>query len=453
MFQPFLDFFPIILEFFKVNFIIFQWLGIFILLIILIKAFKATLLFYNQSVFKQGIEWTFLEIKIPREVQRTPMAMEQFFVNIHALKNAPGNFFEKYIDGEVPMWWSLEITSFGGEVHFYIRTPKKHKKIVESGLYAQYPYIEISEVRDYMDAFPKETSEIYQKGGDIFGGEFILTKDDFYPITTYEYFEKVKGELAFDPISTLLEVLSNIGKEETVFIQILIRPVGSEWHQAGKKFIAELSSGKKKKKSGNSLINIVRNILMAPVQIPEWGEKSEDKKGEDSANKLTSEEKKIIEVIDEKISKPSFDIIIRYIYSAPNSIFSANFISKGILGAINQYSSQSLNSFKGNAMSETRGRWIYFPYFFIKQKIEVRKQRILYNYRNRKMPEELKLGEIYASHYLDSNVKSKSFVLNVAELATIYHVPAEEVLTAPHTKRAESKTIGPPAGLPIFAEE
>ncbi|MEE8131567.1 MAG: hypothetical protein V3T98_00760 [Candidatus Paceibacterota bacterium] len=455
MFQPFLDSFSPLLEFIRANLAIFQWLGIFVLLLIIAKLFEQTWLFHRQVRYKNAIDWILLEIRIPREVQKTPMAMEQFFMNLHGLRNAPNNLLEKYVDGEVTMWWSLEMASFGGEIHFYIRTPKKHKKMVEAGLYAQYPYIEVFEVKDYMDEFPKNTGEIYQKGNNVFGSEFVLVKNDVYPITTYEYFEKTKEELAIDPISAFLEALSNIHKEEIVFVQFLIRPVGPEWHEAGRRLIDKLIGRKTQKKGegGDTLTDTARNVFMAPIEHPAWSGKTEDKKDENLMRRLTPGELDVIKAIERNISKPGFDTIIRFVYYAPNSIFSTNFARRGLLGALNQYASQALNSFRNNFKIETRSRWIYFPHLFVAKRVEARKQRLLHNYRNRKMPEELKLGSAYTSHPLNFNFKSRNLILSTAELATIYHVPAEGVLTAPHTKRAESKKMGPPAGLPIFGSE
>jgi hypothetical protein len=69
------------------------------------------------------------------------------------------------------------------------------------------------------------------------------------------------------------------------------------------------------------------------------------------------------------------------------------------------------------------------------------------------MPEELAFGKFYTSTPMNFNIKSRSYILTTAELATIYHVPTAVVLTSPHIKRLESKKMGPPAGLPIFEEE
>lgn len=437
------------------------WIFLFWLCLKLFEIFRQALLFYKNSLYKQKIEWTFLEIKIPREVLKTPRAMEQFFKNIHSLRNTPGNFMETYIDGEETLWWSLELVSLNGKVHFYIRTPKKHSKMVEAGLYAQYPTVEIIEVKDYFDNFLNSTKEIYQQGNDVFGSEFYLEKKDYFPINTYENFELTKEELVLDPVSVLIEGLANIHKEEFIAIQILIAPAGLEWKEEGEKYINKFvgRESKKSKRGWNSTIyEWAKNLFMAPHEPPVWsdwsGEKKEEKKDDMMMMfKLTPGEQETIKVIENKISKPGFETLIRSIYIAPKTIFNINFSRKGIIGAFNQYASQNLNSFKNNNQIETRMLWIFFPYFFVPKRIEGKKQRLLYNFRNRLLSEKLSFGKFLTSHLFNFNNKSKTFILNVSELATIFHIPGEIVLTSPHIERMESKKMGPPAGLPIFEEE
>lgn len=425
-----------------------------IVLVELFKLFQQAWIFYKQSLYKKEIEWSVLELKIPRVVEKTPLAMEQFLKNIHGLRNAPGDFMETYVEGEVTLWWSLEIVSFGGKIHFYIRTPKKHKKMVEAGLYAQYQSLEVTEVDDYLNKFPSTTKEFYKSNENIFGSELPLKKEDFYPIATYEQFAANKEELAIDPISALIEVLANIQPEENVFIQILAAPAGDEWRKAGEDFInKKLGKEDKKKKSGfgGVLNEFFKNLFMAPAEPPVWGEEKKEEKKE--GKELTPADKELIEAIRKKLSQPGFDTLVRFLYIAPNAIYSTNFARRGIRGALNQYASPILNSFGNNSQVETRTTWVYFPYVRIPQRVEARKQRLLYNFRNRLFPEQIPFGKFFTSHIYNFNNKSKSSILVASELATIYHIPAEQVLTSPHIERAESKKMGPPAGLPIFEEE
>lgn len=458
LFNSFINFYNITVGFFYNYRGPITWLIILAVFVLLLRLFKETWLFYRQAMYKNAVEWTLLELKIPREVERTPRAMEQFFKNIYGLRNAPGDFMETYIEGEVTLWWSLEIVSFGGRVHFYIRTPKKHKKMVEAGLYAQYSNIEVIEVEDYMASIPSSTKEIYKKNENIFGSEFVLANEDFYPIKTYEEFELSKEEMAIDPVSALIEVLANIHKEEMVCIQILIRPLGIEWKEAGQKLVDKLvgrGNGKPKKVFGEGLFEFAKNLFWAPVEHPTWAEPTKEEKKEDmfSMFKLTPGQQDTLKAIENKISKQGFETLIRFIYIAPNAVYNVNFARRGLLGAWNQYASQSLNFFKNNPLVETRTRWVYFPYLFVKRRVEARRQRLLYNFRNRRMPEEIFFGKFYTSTPMNFNTKSRSYILTTAEVATLYHIPSEVVLVSPHIKRLESKKMGPPSGLPIFEEE
>lgn len=405
----------------------FWWL---IYFMIVFPLFTNLWLWWKQTVFKSNIIWTMLEVRPPREVRKSPKAMEQILTALHSLKNAPGDFFEKWIDGEITRWFSLEIASFEGEVHFYVRTPVKFKNVIEANFYANYPDCEIFTVDDYTKRFPETTTELYKTNLDIFGSEIILEKDDAYPIRTYIQFEAIEEEQKIDPISALLENLGKLKKGENIWLQILIRPVtDSIWKEKGAKLIEEL-----------------RKKQMTDIKTAE-GKKAQAPIG------LTPGQTDVIKAVENNISKPGFDTLVRLIYMAPKTIFDNTFPNKGLQGMLNQYSSVSLNSFKHNGEVRTSElKWHKYPFFKIKERLEGRKQRVLKNYINRSFPEELTIGKFIGLNPSNFNFFSKYFVLNTEELATLYHLPYYFVLTAPFIKRLESKKTGPPAGLPIYKE-
>lgn len=429
-----------------------------ILLIMFFRLLRQIWLFYKQSLFKKNIEWSFLELKIPREVLKTPRAMEQFFINLHSLKNAPGDWKEKYIDGEVPLWWSFEIVSFGGKIHFYIRMPKKHKQITEGALYAQYPNVELVETEDYLKRFPETTKEIYESNENIFGSEIILNKEDFYPIITYErFYEKLEmahkeEQMSTDPFSTIIELLAGIHKEENVLIQIVAAPVGDDWKDEGNEFV-DKKMGKEGKKKGGGFGSILSewagNFLKAPAEHPIW---SQPKEAPPKEPPVISDYESV-KNIETKLSKYGFESLIRFIYIAPNPIFNMNFATKGVRSALNQHSTSDSNSFQHNFGVWSLIKTHLFPYVYAAERLEARKQRLFYNYRNRLLPEKLAFGKFITSHIFSPNNKSKTSILVTSELATIYHIPGERILISPHIERVESKRMGPPAGLPIFEEE
>ena len=139
---------------------------------------------YRQERFIMGIKWVLLEIQVPRDVIKSPAAMELFFSNALYHKSGKG-FWEQYMIGAPWLWFSLEIVSIDGRVHFYIRTPTRIRNLVETQIYGQYPQSKVIEVDDYVWNIPQ-----YKKNGDwnMWGCEFKKGKEDFLPIKTYKDF-------------------------------------------------------------------------------------------------------------------------------------------------------------------------------------------------------------------------------------------------------------------------
>ena len=113
---------------------------------------------YIQQDFISGIEFVLLEIIPPREVLRSPKAMELFFTNALYHWSKKGGK-EEYWQGAVWFWFSLEIASIEGQVHFYIRTPSRIKSLIETQMYAQYPQAQVKVVEDYTLAVDEISSE------------------------------------------------------------------------------------------------------------------------------------------------------------------------------------------------------------------------------------------------------------------------------------------------------
>jgi hypothetical protein len=59
-----------------------------------------------------------LEIKIPRDMFKSPLAMEIFLNTLYS--TGVGTLIDVYLKGRVRNWFSLELVSTGGDVHFYI---------------------------------------------------------------------------------------------------------------------------------------------------------------------------------------------------------------------------------------------------------------------------------------------------------------------------------------------
>ena len=157
--------------------------------------------------------------------------------------------------------------------------------------------------------------------------------------------------------------------------------------------------------------------------------------------------------MEQNLTKPAFEVLIRLLYLAPEDNFSETFLRSGIVSSFNQYSAVNLNAFRQNFdVGTNTGIW-YPPYIFPETRVEYRRQRMLWNYIRREMPQELWIGRFLTSHLYNWNFASKSFYLNIEGLATIFHLPPAFVLTAPHIARVESRKAGPSAGLSIYGDE
>ncbi|TSC90069.1 MAG: hypothetical protein G01um10142_467 [Parcubacteria group bacterium Gr01-1014_2] len=401
-----------------------------IVVFIVFFIFKDAWLYYRQSLYKNNrIQWDMVEVKIPREIETGPKAMEQFFTALWTLRNAAEGFKERFWDGEVTRWFSFEMVGDGGLVKFYIRMPKRLRHTIESMLYAQYPNIEIIDAVDYTDELPSSVDKIHELGFEIWGNEMVLGKSSAYPINTYQLFEDKEGaERLIDPISMITEIMGKLKTDEKIWIQFLIRPANPAWAKESQALIEEY-----KKKAAPAA------QAVQPGQIPRQ-----------SFRGLAPNEEEELKLIGRKMSKPAYETLIRYIYTAPRDTFNADLPKRGLAAYFGQYGSPTLNYFLSNFGVRTDVSWYRWPFFFAKKRLRERRKKILFKYRTRFLPEESFLGRVSESNILNIQLNKKSglSIFNAEELATLYHFPTNVVLTGSVTERIESKRVSPPRYIP-----
>jgi hypothetical protein len=292
---------------------------------------------------------------------------------------------------------------------------------------------------------------MYVQGYDLWGGEMLLEKPDAYPIRTYSEFEAPEEEKQHDPMAVFLEVLSKLKREEMVAIQILIAPKDlKEWQESGKGVVEEL---RRSRADEGARVSTKTNFPGGPLPAFEAVKSGEDEPGFFRSFMRTPGETDVLKAVENNLSKPAFDTLIRFVYFSPQPLFYDSFPRRGLRAAFNQYGAADINAFKINYAVATRTRVWQWPHVFPKIRNEYRKQRILYNFRHRKVPPETFMGRLITSHIFNWNFASRRFGMNTECIATIYHPPTYVVITAPHIKRVESRKAGPPAGLAIYGEE
>src|SRR3989344_3554383 len=409
MFDQLFELFYKVLNIYTVAFQYILYWGPLVLLFILWRVW----LYYIRAFYLAKIKWIMLEVKLPKEITKTPLAMEVLLNAFY--QTGKGKWFDWYFKGRVRDWFSLETVSLGGAVKFFIRTNKIYKNLIESQIYAQYPQAEIYEVPDY-------TKYVKYTGAgspwEIFGTEFVLSKEDAYPIKTYVDYgldrESTKEEFKTDPMTATLEFLGSINKEEQLWIQILVR-AAEDRHRNPDSF---MGWGKRSwRDEGKGLIE-------------EITEKSQPK-GDKFGRFLTTDEQDTIKAISRSISKLGFDCGLRAIYLARGGSFNPANI-KGLMGILRQYGTNNLNGFK--PVSERTTSYDFPWQDYNKIRVTKKKTKLFKAYKHR--------GYFYRPF------RRKPFILNTEELATVYHFPGD-VLQTPTFGRIESRKVEPPTNLPV----
>ncbi len=361
---------------------------------------------YVRLDFISQQKFILLEFRLPKEITKSPIAME-VFLNALYQGGGEGNWFDKYWKGGMRSWFSLELVSIEGQVKFFIWTNEKFKKIIESQLYSQYPDVEIAEVEDYAAPVVFDKSKM-----DLWGGKYIKSKDSHYPLKTYVDYgldRDPKEELKIDPITPVIEYLGSLGAGEQAWIQILIRVHKNEMKLPGtwfqkvdwKHFAKEDVKAKMKRNKGEG----------------------------ESADRMTKGEKAVIEAIEKSISKFAFDAGIRVIYLAKKDSYNKS-NQNGMRGIFMQFGSNDLNSLKTEGGTAFDYPWEDFMDFRLNRK----KKEILDAYKKRAFFKPL--------------FPHRHFVMTSEEIATLYHFPGK-VAHTPTFTRINSKKAEAPSNLPI----
>lgn len=381
---------------------------------------RSIFLYASQLKYKKNIDWVLLEIRIPRAIEKGPKAMESFYSALYGLRNSPDKWSEIYLDGEVTRPFSMEIFAKRNSTRLFVRTPRGLKPAVISMIYAQYPDVQIADTEDYMNEFPDNFDDLATLGYDIAGAEMILDKDSAYPVSSYETSESKEGDVRIiDSMALMLELLGRLNDNEYVAMQFIIAPENDDWKKESEKIVKEIK------------------------------EKEQKATKEGGQTTRTPGEEARLKQIERKRVKNGFRTMIRYLYVAPKGSFNKDYSGRALPTFFTQFANDT-NKFKKNGAVGLSSDWQNYPYFFLHKKTVPQKKDFLWHwYRKRALPEKSFAGKLFNSSFLCFfGFKTKTIILNTEELATIFHLPTNAVLTAPVMKRVESKTLPPPPSLP-----
>ena len=334
-----------------------------------------------------NVESVLLMMEIPKDNDKKELAAEQLFASLHGiLRDAQ----ELKSSGGVQEHLSFEIASTGNQIRFFVWVPKVLQSFVEGQIYSQYPSVQIYRMKeDYVDRRDKYPV--------AYSSEVTLVENEALPIKTFESFE-------VDPLAGITGTLAKLNPNggEELWMQILCRPVSDDWHKKSDQWIKSVKAGK-----SFDFFHIdwqwLVEVLAALWRPPEGGTEQPVKV------ELSERDKTRVAKAEEKATKLGYQVKIRLAYVGQDEM-NAKLNMQALVGTFKQFNSTNLNGFKMTGAS------------FDKNALDA--------YKSRQFTDD-------------------GFILNISELASVYHLPHTNVET-PNIVWASSKTAEPPAKLPML---
>ena len=319
-----------------------------------------------------------------RDFKEQISLMEQLLSNLKSLYR--GNFLGWLLGQE---YISFEYTAHANEIYFYIVVPRKSKLLVEKQIIGFYP-----------DCLIEETSEIniFENRKSVLGEAMILKKGDEFPIRTYQKLES-------DSMNAILSALGRLSENTSATIQILLKPEDDNWQNRIKKMIRkeEKNPGKRRYISFNPLV-WMRGFLEIFFQDPEEKNKK-DEPEIDEKDPIDDEG-----LMKEKVKKTGFLVMVRVIVTADDDAI-ANAELRNIMSSFSQFASPAYNRFRP---MRHKSLSVLIQYFILRQ---------------------------FAWW-------QKNFLLNIEEIATLFHFPHSKYNKQPEIKWQHFRVVKAPTNIP-----
>jgi len=308
---------------------------------------------------------------------------ETIFAAIGGLKAERG--FKAWLTGRHDHF-SFEIVASHNKIAFYVVAPHEQVRYIEQQIQAYYPEAIIDEVEDYNP---------FSMSGQIAAAYLKTTKSFLFPIKTYQKME-------VDPLNSLINTLSKLGKDESLVIQYLVRSAHSAWHKKVRHVVEKIHQK-------NSVSAGVKSGGPSALIGDIFGGGHKNNNVPEAPKKLSAIEEEMVKTIEEKNLKTGLDVNIRIIASA-KAKEEANRYLENVASTFGEYNNFSY----GNNFSRA----------------------------NKSAPGKIVQDFIYR-HFQERS----AFLLNSEELASVFHFPLKSTET-PNILWLTSKIAPAPANVP-----
>lgn len=214
--------------------------------------------------------------------------------------------------------------------------------------------------------------------------EMKFVGPDVLPIKTFQSFE-------VDPLAAITATLSKFTDEEEAWIQLVIRPAPNNWHKQSENYIAGIKHG------GGMQMTGLLSALWAPPEMKEV----QAKPAEYDQVRATAAET--------KSQKLAFEASVRIVYRGHLPMPQAKLQMQSIVASYKQFNTTYLNGFEQKRVSD---------------------------------------DPLLLAYYRAREFSRRGLLLNIEEMATLYHLPHTNVET-PYILWSSAQTAEPPATLPV----
>jgi len=345
----------------------------------------------------------FLQVKLPKKERENSgeneTIMQSMKQNIEIMNQVYKNFYAIFDDSrKAKNLWnnyiSMELFIEREVIKFILGVPEDFIENVEKMISSFY-------TGAMVDLIPMP--KLMEAGKFIAGGEFLLKKNNVYPIKTYESLEA-------DPMDSLLWAFSKLNNDEKMSLQILVSPLDESR-------LKKLRGKAEKVKEGKDygwLQKIRKNAISWMFQKKDDNQdNSQDEHKHDFSQQQLSD-------FDKKLDDELFLVKMRAIVTSPEESRSQKIIDD-LSRLFNQYNSSGLNG------------------------IKFEKARDLYTFAR-----EFTMRLFFTDRWVRKNIQdfNKKLIFNIKELSSIVHFPNFRFNKNTRLARQKFKVVPTPDNMP-----
>lgn len=353
------------------------------LLLILVLAVVTLVIFIKSRQKAKRIKET-LSLKLFSV--RLPRVSNPERIDIKEEINKTSQLYASLSGMKQPFILEAAVKNVGQEISFYIATEIQSAQFVQRQIEGIWPGAVIGE--------EKEDYSIFTHDGKVKSAYIKQTQGIALPIKTYE-------EAGIDTFASILSGLSKVAKEgEGIAIQIIA-------DDAPKHFKKSILDTAKSMKLGEKEMSPTDSVMITQKDLQKALFASNDSNEKPKEEKRVIDEK-LVEAVENKISKQLLAVNIRILASAKDEL-AADALLQSVIGGFSQFGAPKRNELKAVEDKNTR-----------------------------------KSAFNFAFRIFDPD---KIVILNTAELASVFHLP---IVTAESSKvsKVKLKEVAPPQNLP-----